>query len=67
MGVLAGEQLLLCIGHRKSYDFDIFTYKPLENGLFKAKSVFGNKVIKTHLSELQLNVSVPEISRLLLL
>ncbi len=61
MGVLAGgTAIALQIGHRKSYDFDIFTYKPLENGLFrKLKSVFGNKVIKTHLSELQLNVSVP--------
>lgn len=62
IGVLAGgTAIALQIGHRKSFDFDIFTYEPLEEGLFrKLKSVFGDRVLKTHLSKLQLNVSVPE-------
>lgn len=61
IGVLAGgTAIALQIGHRKSFDFDIFTYEPLEEGLFrKLKSVFGDRVLKTHLSKLQLNVSVP--------
>lgn len=59
-GVLAGgTAITLQIGHRKSYDFDIFTFEPLQKGLFqKLKRVFGNNVFKTFESRQQLNVSV---------
>ncbi len=59
-GVLAGgTAIALQIGHRRSYDFDIFTYKPLQKGLYqKLKRVFGNNVFKTFESRQQLNVSV---------
>ena len=62
MGVLAGgTAIALQIGHRKSYDFDIFTHKPLEKGLFqKLKTVFGRGVLKTYESREQLNVTVGE-------
>ncbi len=60
VGVLAGgTAIALQIGHRKSYDFDIFTYEPLQKGLFqKLKRVFGNNVYKTFESRQQLNVSI---------
>ncbi len=60
MGVLAGgTAIALQIGHRKSYDIDIFTFEPLQQGLFrKLKRVFGNGVQKTYKSTEQLNVFV---------
>lgn len=60
VGVLAGgTAIALQIGHRKSYDFDIFTFEPLQKGLFqKLKRVFGVNVFKTFESRQQLNVSV---------
>ena len=62
LGVLAGgTAIALQIGHRKSYDFDIFTHKPLEKGLFrKLKTIFGGGVLKTYESKVQLNVTVGE-------
>lgn len=61
LGILAGgTAIALQIGHRKSYDFDIFTYKPLQKSIFqKLKRVFGNGVLKMYETSRQLNVSVP--------
>lgn len=60
-GVLGGgTAIALQIGHRKSYDFDVFTFEPLQGGLFqKVKRVFGSRVLKTYESTQQVNVSVP--------
>lgn len=61
VGILAGgTAIALQIGHRKSYDFDIFTFEPLKKSLMqKIKRVFGNGALKTYDTEEQLNVSVP--------
>lgn len=62
IGVLAGgTAIALQIGHRTSVDFDIFTYQPLNKGLFQTvKNVFGPGTLKMYSSNLQLNVGTPE-------
>lgn len=62
LGVLGGgTALALQIGHRISFDFDIFTYKELDNNLWKkVKAVFGKSSIKTLDTSQQLNLITPE-------
>lgn len=56
-----GTALALQIGHRVSFDFDIFTYQKPDAGLWKkAKQVFGEKSEKLLDSEDQLNLTTPE-------
>src|SRR3990167_2054566 len=59
MGVLGGgTALALQIGHRKSFDFDIFVSKKIDRSLWKkAKDVFGKGLIKLLDSEEQLNLT----------
>jgi len=61
-GVLGGGTALsLQIGHRVSYDFDIFTHEKLKSSLWKkAKEVFGNNSEKLLNTEDQLNLLTPE-------
>lgn len=62
VGVLGGgTALALQIGHRTSFDFDIFTHDKLNNLLWqKVKSVFGEKTEKTLDTEDQLDLITPE-------
>ncbi len=61
-GILGGGTALsLQIGHRISYDFDIFTYNKLEPSLWrKARDIFGNGTLRLLDTEDQLNLSTPE-------
>ncbi|TSC85486.1 MAG: hypothetical protein G01um101416_837 [Microgenomates group bacterium Gr01-1014_16] len=61
-GVLAGgTAIALQIGHRRSFDFDIFTSSSLTPSLWaKAKKVFGKGVLKTLSTENQLNFVTSE-------
>jgi len=62
IGILGGgTALALQIGHRTSFDFDIFTHNKLNNSLWqKAKNIFGEKTEKTLDSEDQLDLITPE-------
>lgn len=62
IGVLGGGTALsLQIGHRISYDFDIFTYDKLEPSLWrKARDTFGKGTLRLLDIEDQLNLSTPE-------
>jgi len=62
LGILGGgTALALQIGHRVSFDFDIFTYKQLDDSLWKkVKTVFGNGSVKTLDTSTQLNLITPE-------
>jgi hypothetical protein len=62
MGVLGGgTALALQIGHRASFDFDIFTNEKLSDRLWKeAKGVFGATSEKTLDTEDQLDLITPE-------
>ncbi|MCX6791650.1 MAG: nucleotidyl transferase AbiEii/AbiGii toxin family protein [Candidatus Gottesmanbacteria bacterium] len=62
MGVLGGgTALALQIGHRASFDFDIFTREKLHNLLWKeAKRVFGETSEKILDTEDQLDLITPE-------
>lgn len=62
IGVLGGGTALsLQIGHRISYDFDIFTYNKLEPSLWrKARDTFGKGTLRLLDLEDQLNLSTPE-------
>lgn len=62
IGVLGGGTALsLQIGHRISYDFDIFTYDKLEPSLWrKARNTFGKGTLRLLDIEDQLNLSTPE-------
>lgn len=56
-----GTALALQIGHRASFDFDIFTREKLNNHLWKeAKQVFGETSEKTLDTEDQLDLITPE-------
>ena len=56
-----GTALYLQIGHRVSYDFDIFTHEKLKSSLWKkAKEVFGKNSEKLLNTENQLNLLTPE-------
>lgn len=57
-GILGGgTALALQIGHRKSYDFDIFTYAPIEKNIWKkVKEVYGQDSYKTLDTPDQLNL-----------
>ena len=56
-----GTALALQIGHRASFDFDIFTREKLNNRLWKeAKHVFGETSEKTLDTEDQLDLITPE-------
>jgi len=56
-----GTALSLQIGHRVSYDFDIFTHEKLKSSLWKkAKEVFGKNSEKLLNTENQLNLLTPE-------
>lgn len=61
-GVLAGgTAIALQIGHRRSFDFDIFTSSTLTPSLWiKAKKIFGAGVLKTLFTKDQLNFVTPE-------
>lgn len=65
-GVLAvGTAIALQIGHRLSYDFDIFTHKPITASLWsKVKRVFGRNCVKTMGTKTQLNFYSPQSVRL---
>ena len=62
LGVLGGGTALsLQIGHRVSYDFDIFTFRTLDNTVWKkVKDIFGSKTQKLLDNSDQLNVLTPE-------
>ncbi len=62
LGVLGGgTALALQIGHRVSFDFDIFTFKELDSNLWKkVKTVFGKGSVKTLDTSQQLNLITPE-------
>lgn len=62
MGVLGGgTALALQIGHRASFDFDVFTRGKLHDRLWKeAKHVFGETSEKTLDTEDQLDLITPE-------
>lgn len=62
IGVLGGGTALsLQIGHRISYDFDIFTYNKLEPSLWrKARDTFGKGTLRLLDIEDQLNLLTPE-------
>ena len=62
IGILGGgTALALQIGHRTSFDFDIFTHNKLNNTLWKkAKQVFGEKTEKTLDTEDQMDLITPE-------
>lgn len=62
IGVLGGgTALALQIGHRVSFDFDIFTHQKLASDLWeKIKNVFGKNSEKLLDSEDQLNLLTPE-------
>lgn len=62
IGVLGGgTALALQIGHRKSFDFDIFTFDTLTQNLWpKTKRVFGQKSYRTLDTYNQLNLTTPE-------
>lgn len=62
LGVLGGGTALsLQIGHRVSYDFDIFTYEKLKPDFWKKiKNVFGNSSEKLLDTEDQINLLTPE-------
>lgn len=61
IGVLGGgTALALQIGHRKSYDFDIFINKKIDKNIWrKAKDVFGKNSIKILENEDQLDLITP--------
>lgn len=61
IGVLGGgTALALQIGHRVSYDFDIFTHNELTKNLWnKSKSVFGSSIVKSLDDKDQLNITCP--------
>lgn len=65
-GVLAGgTAIALQIGHRLSYDFDIFTHKSIAPSLWsKVKQVFGQNCVKTMGTKVQLNFYSPQGVRL---
>lgn len=65
-GVLAGgTAIALQIGHRFSYDFDIFTCKPITPNLWsKVKRVFGWGCLKTMETKTQLNFFSPKSIRM---
>lgn len=58
IGVLGGgTALALQIGHRKSYDFDIFTNELIDKSVWKkVKNIFGEKSYKTLDTPEQLNL-----------
>jgi hypothetical protein len=62
VGILGGgTALALQIGHRISFDFNIFTNKKLDKNLWKrAKDVFGENSVKLLDNEDQLNLTTPE-------
>ncbi|MDP3917974.1 MAG: hypothetical protein Q8Q30_02260 [Candidatus Woesebacteria bacterium] len=62
IGILGGgTALALQIGHRLSYDFDIFTDNKLNPYLWaKSKKVFGKYSYRTFDKEYQLNLVTPE-------
>lgn len=62
MGILGGgTALALQIGHRISFDFDIFTHRKLNDNLWKkAKQVFGEKSEKLFDNDDQLDFVTPE-------
>jgi hypothetical protein len=62
LGILGGDTALaLQIGHRVSFDFDIFTFKKLDDSLWKkVKAVFGKGSVKTLDTSVQLNLITPE-------
>lgn len=62
LGVLAGgTALALQIGHRLSFDFDIFTNQPLTKNLWdKIRRVFGSDCTRTMEVEGQLNFLTPQ-------
>jgi len=62
IGILGGGTALsLQIGHRISYDFDIFTYNKLEPSLWrKARDTFGKGTLRLLDLQDQLNLSTPE-------
>lgn len=62
IGVLGGgTALALQIGHRISFDFDIFILQKPDSALWKkAKHIFGEKSEKRLDSEYQLNLTTPE-------
>lgn len=60
-GLAGGTAIALQIGHRRSYDFDIFTFEPLKDSLFrKVKKTFGLGSVKTYESREQLNITTSE-------
>lgn len=61
-GVLGGGTALsLQIGHRISYDFDIFVKKKIENSLWKnTKKIFGNDSSKLVETSEELHLTTPE-------
>ena len=65
-GVLAGgTAIALQIGHRLSYDFDIFTNKPIAPNLWtKVKQIFGRNCVKTMGTKTQLNFYSPTSIRM---
>lgn len=62
VGILGGgTALALQIGHRKSFDFDIFVNQKIDKIIWqKAKSVFGKDSVKLLDSEDQLNLTTPD-------
>lgn len=62
IGVLAGgTALALQIGHRRSFDFDVFTAKPLPANLWdKVRRVFGSGCMRTMEVTGQLNFATPK-------
>lgn len=62
IGVLGGgTALALQIGHRKSFDFDIFTFDTLTQNLWpKSKRVLGQNSYRTLDTYYQLNITTPE-------
>ena len=62
IGVLGGgTALALQIGHRVSYDFDIFTFKKLVPYLWtKSRKIFGNSSSRLLDTEYQLNLTTPK-------
>ena len=62
LGILGGgTALALQIGHRKSFDFDIFVDQKIDKNLWKkARDVFGKGTIKLLDSEDQINLATPQ-------
>ncbi|MEK7127514.1 MAG: nucleotidyl transferase AbiEii/AbiGii toxin family protein [Patescibacteria group bacterium] len=65
VGILAGgTAITLQIGHRLSYDFDIFTSGPITENIWnKVKRVFGSGCARTLQTKTQLNFLTPKSVR----